>query len=111
MFLEGNTSKIVNSLKTKMMLSADNLEFEKASHLRDQIRAIEKVHEGQKVLKINSSNFDAIALSQSQDEAWVEVFFIRQGKLIGRDNYLMSIGEDDDESSIQTAFIKQFYKS
>ena len=110
MFLEGDTSKIVKSLKAKMMFSADNLEFEKASHLRDQIRAIEKVHEGQKVLKINSSNFDAIALSQSQDEAWVEVFFIRQGKLIGRDNYLMSIGEDDDESSIQTAFIKQFYK-
>jgi excinuclease ABC subunit C len=110
MFLEGDTSKIVKSLKTKMLFSAENLEFEKASHLRDQIKAIEKVHEGQKVLKINSSNFDTIAFSQSQGEAWVEVFFIRQGKLIGRDNYLMSVGEEDDESSIQTAFIKQFYK-
>tara|TARA_Y100000996_G_scaffold412171_1_gene397678 strand:- start:3358 stop:5205 length:1848 start_codon:yes stop_codon:yes gene_type:complete len=110
MFLEGDTSKIVKSLKNKMLSSAENLEFEKASHLRDQIKAIEKVHEGQKVLKINSSNFDTIAFSQSQEEAWVEVFFIRQGKLIGRDNYLMSIGEEDDESSIQTAFIKQFYK-
>ncbi|MFL2756817.1 MAG: excinuclease ABC subunit UvrC [Dehalococcoidia bacterium] len=110
MFLEGDTSKIVKSLKTKMLSSAENLEFEKASHLRDQIKAIEKVHEGQKVLKINSSNFDTIAFSQSQGEAWVEVFFIRQGKLIGRDNYLMSVGEEDDESSIQTAFIKQFYK-
>ena len=109
-FLEGDTGKIVKSLKSTMVIAAEHLEFEKASHIRDQIKAIEKVHEGQKVLKVNSTNFDTIAFSQSNGEAWVEVFFIRQGKLIGRDNYLMSIGEEDDKSSILGAFIKQFYK-
>ena len=110
MFLEGDTHKIVKALKSNMLLAAETLEFEKAATIRDQIKSIEKVHEGQKVLKITSTNYDAIAISQSHDEAWVEVFFIRQGKLIGRDNYLMSVGEKDDHTSVQIAFINQFYK-
>ena len=109
LFLEGNTGQIVKALRTRMKESAENLEFEKAAALRDQITAIDKVNEGQKVLSLNSQNMDIIGCAQWLSEAWVEAFFIRKGKLIGRDNYLMHVGEEDDLPSIQTAFIKQFY--
>ena len=109
LFLEGNTGQIVKALRTRMKESAENLEFEKAAALRDQVTAIDKVNEGQKVLSLNSQNMDIIGCAQWLSEAWVEAFFIRKGKLIGRDNYLMHVGEEDDLPSIQTAFIKQFY--
>ena len=111
MFLEGNTRQIVRSLKNRMKVEAEKLHFEKAAALRDQVSAIEKVNEGQKVLTMKSDNMDIIGCSQTSSEAWAEIFFIRQGKLIGRDNYLMAVGEFDDLASIQTAFIKQFYKA
>ena len=110
MFLEGDTRQIVKSLKNRMKVEAEELHFEKAAALRDQVNAIEKVNEGQKVLTMKSDNMDIIGCSQTSSEAWAEIFFIRQGKLIGRDNYLMAVGEFDDLASIQTAFIKQFYK-
>ena len=110
MFLEGDTRQIVKSLKNRMKVEAEELHFEKAAALRDQVNAIEKVNEGQKVLTMKSDNMDIIGCSQISSEAWAEIFFIRQGKLIGRDNYLMAVGEFDDLASIQTAFIKQFYK-
>ena len=110
MFLEGDTRQIVQSIKGRMKLEAENLHFEKAAALRDQVSAIEKVNEGQKVLTLKADNLDIIGCSQTASEAWAEIFFVRQGKLIGRDNYLMTVGEFDDLSSVQTAFIKQFYK-
>ncbi len=110
MFLEGNTKTIVSALDRKMIEAAKNLEFEKAAALRDQVNSINKVHEGQKVLKLRSQNMDIVGCAQWTSDAWVEVFFIRQGKLIGRDNYLMNVGEKDDLVSVQTAFIKQFYE-
>ena len=110
MFLEGDTRQIVQSIKGRMKLEAENLHFEKAAALRDQVSAIEKVNEGQKVLTLKADNLDIIGCSPTASEAWAEIFFVRQGKLIGRDNYLMTVGEFDDLSSVQTAFIKQFYK-
>ena len=110
LFLEGNTKQIVNSITNKMNAAAQNLEFEKAATLRDQVIAIEKVNEGQKVLSLDSKNIDIIGCSLWSSEAWVEVFFIRQGKLIGRDNFLMEVGQEDDLPTIQNAFINQFYR-
>ena len=109
LFLEGKTNKVVGSIKKRMLDAADSLEFEKAAVLRDQLTAIEKVHEGQKVLHLTSENADVIATAPGLREAWVEVFFIRQGKLIGRDNFLMAGTQDDDPDKILTAFVKQFY--
>ena len=109
LFLEGKTNKVVGSIKKRMLEAADSLEFEKAAVLRDQLTAIEKVHEGQKVLHLTSENADVIATAPGLREAWVEVFFIRQGKLIGRDNFLMAGTQDDDPDKILTAFVKQFY--
>ncbi len=109
LFLEGKTNKVVGSIKRRMLDAADSLEFEKAAVLRDQLTAIEKVNEGQKVLHLTSENADVIAVAPGSREAWVEVFFIRQGKLIGRDNFLMAGTQDDEPDKILTAFVKQFY--
>lgn len=109
LFLEGKTNKVVGSIKRRMLEAAEELEFEKAAVLRDQLVAIEKVNEGQKVLHLTSENVDVIAAAAGMREAWVEVFFIRQGKLIGRDNFLMAGTQDDEPSQILTAFVKQFY--
>ena len=110
LFLEGNTTQIVGSLKSRMNESAENLEFEKAAALRDQLISIEKVQEGQKVLTLKPENLDVVACSQWSDDAWIEIFFIRQGKLIGRDSYLMEVGQHDDITSVQNAFLQQFYE-
>ena len=109
LFLEGKTNKVVGSIKKRMLDAAESLEFEKAAVLRDQLLAIEKVNEGQKVLHLTSENADVIATAPGSREAWVEVFFIRQGKLIGRDNFLMAGTQDDEPDEILTAFVKQFY--
>ena len=109
LFLEGKTNKVVGSIKQRMLDAAESLEFEKAAVLRDQLTAIEKVNEGQKVLHLTSENADVIATAPGTREAWVEVFFIRQGKLIGRDNFLMAGTQDDEPNKILTAFVKQFY--
>jgi len=111
MFLEGDTKTIVKGLGSEMMVASDALEFERAGALRDQLKAIERVYEGQKVLTMTGENLDVIALAGDRDEAWVEVFFVRRGNLIGRDHYIMSGTRDEDTSGILTQFIKQFYDS
>ena len=109
LFLEGNTKQIVGSLRQQMLHAAESLEFEKAASFRDQLESIEKVQQGQKVLTLKSQNVDIIGCCQSSYEAWIEVFFIRQGKLIGRENYLMDVGISDSIGDVQSAFVKQFY--
>ncbi|MCH8108632.1 MAG: excinuclease ABC subunit UvrC [Chloroflexi bacterium] len=109
LFLEGKTDRVVKSIARRMEAASEELEFEHAAVLRDQLKAIEKVHEGQKVLHLTSENLDVIAAAPGAREAWVEVFFIRQGKLIGRDHFIMAGTEDDEPSKIITAFVEQFY--
>ncbi len=109
LFLEGKTDQVTKSISSRMEEAAEELQFERAAVLRDQLRAIEKVHEGQKVLHLTSENLDVIAAAASIREAWVEVFFIRQGKLIGRDHFIMEGTQDDEPNQILTAFVKQFY--
>ena len=109
LFLEGKIGRVVKGIRRRMLQASDALEFERAAMLRDQLSAIEKVHEGQKVLHLTSENMDVIAAAPSVREAWVEVFFIRQGKLIGRDNFLMDGTEGDRPELILGAFVKQFY--
>ena len=88
LFLEGNTKKIIQALSTKMEESAENLQFEKAAILRDQITAIEKVHEGQKVLTLKTDDVDVIGSSSWSKEAWMEIFFIRKGFNVIRFKYI-----------------------
>ena len=109
MFMRGRTGSVVKSIKGRMDQAADGLEFERAAALRDQLKAIESVQAGQKVLRNAGESFDAIALAEDDSEAWVEVFFVRSGKLIGRDGFMMAGTEDDSPSEIVNAFVKQFY--
>ena len=113
MFMEGKTDEVNQDLQLNMQRAAEALEFERAAVLRDRIRAIERVAEEQriKVDGIRASQMDVIALAQASRETWVEVFFIRHGKLIGRDHFFMEGTEDDSPSLVLGQFIKQFYQS
>lgn len=111
MFLEGNTKEVVSNLKTTMSEASDNLEFERAGALRDRLKAIEKVYEGQNVVGLGREDLDVIGAAYGGEEAWVEIFFIRQGKLIGRDHFTMSGTREEDGHEILARFIEQFYSS
>ena len=113
MFMEGNTEAVTRELKKKMDAAAEELEFERAAALRDQIRGIDQVAEEQQV-KVESNpggDMDFIALAQGTNETWVEIFFIRRGKLIGRDHFFMEGTQDDAPEVIMGQFVRQFYQT
>jgi len=109
LFLQGKTSKVVKNLEAKMIQASDSLEFESAAAYRDQLKSIENLQGSQKVLNLNSYSYDAIAVAQNRNESWVEVFFVREGKLIGRDNFSMTSSINTKPNELTAAFIKQFY--
>ena len=109
LFLEGKADRVVKSIEERMVRAAESLEFERAAVLRDQLKAVSSVHEGQKVLHLTYDNLDVIAAAAGRREAYVEIFFVRRGTLIGRDHFIMEGTQDDEPSGILTAFVKQFY--
>ncbi len=111
MFLEGKRDRVVRNLKNKMSRAAEALEFEKATLYRDQIQAIDKVMEGQRIAAAVSGEQDVVAFSQDGDQAYVQVFFIRNDKLIGRESFVMQGTQHEESPQIMTGFIKQFYSS
>jgi excinuclease ABC subunit C len=108
-FLQGHTEPIVGRLQTEMEQAAETLRFERAAALRDQIRAIENVVERQKVISPDYIDSDVLAMARSDGDAVVQVFFIRGGKLIGRDYFLLEGTTDSPDSEVLGEFIKQFY--
>lgn len=108
-FLYGRTEPIVSRLQAEMEKAADELRFERAAALRDQIRAIENVVERQKVISSEYLDSDVIAMARSDGEACVQVFFIRGGKLIGREYFLLEGTEASPDPDVMAEFIKQFY--
>lgn len=108
-FLQGRTDPIVNRLKKEMLAASDDLKFEKAATIRDQITAIEKVVEKQKVLSTDQVDSDVIAMARADGEACVQIFFIRSGKLIGREYFILEGTEEVNDSEVVTEFLKQFY--
>ena len=113
MFMEGDTESVTRELTAKMDDSSTKLEYERAAVLRDQIKSIERVAEDQRI-KVDSNpvgDTDLIALAQGTDETWIEVFFVRHGKLIGRDHFFMEGTQDDPVGLILGQFIKQFYET
>ena len=113
MFMEGNTEAVTRELRRKMESAAGELEFERAAVLRDQIRGIDQVAEEQQV-KVESNpggDMDFIALAQGSNETWVEIFFIRRGKLIGRDHFFMEGTQDEAPELVISQFIRQFYQN
>jgi len=111
LFLEGKQELVLHDLKNKMRKASQQLQFEKAALFRDQIQAIKDVIEGQKIAITVKGDHDAIALAQTRDIAYVEIFFIRSNKLTGRDYILLDGIRDEAPSQIMTSFIKQYYAS
>jgi len=110
-FLEGKQELILRQLNQKMMEASHRFQFEKAALLRDQIRAIEKVIEAQKIAVTLKGEQDVIALAQDKGLACVEIFFIRNNKLVGRDHFIMENIYDETPNEIITSFVKQYYAS
>ena len=111
MFLEGRQEGVVKELERKMAGASERLEFERAAVLRDQIRAVEMVTERQKITSTERGDQDVIALAQSKDQANVEVFFIRSGRLVERDHFMVQGAQDEEPGQIMTGFLNQFYDS
>ena len=109
MFLEGKQDSLLKRMVKRMEKAAEQLEFEKAAELRDQIQAVEKVVAKQKIVSAGQEDQDIIAFARGYNEACVQVFFVRQGKLLGRDHFFLKVNEHMDRSSIMTAFVKQYY--
>ena len=112
-FMEGDTEAVTSDLNRNMEQAAEKLEFERAAVLRDRIRSVQRVAEEQRInVDANPvSDMDIIALAQGSNETWVEVFFVRHNKVIGRDHFFMEGTKDYAPSLIQAQFIKQFYQS
>lgn len=108
LFLEGRSEDMVKSLRRKMEQAAENLEFEQAVRLRDQLQAVEKITEKQNIVT-GAGDQDAVGLARSAAGICVQVFFIRSGKMVGRDHFLLSGGEEEEDADLLTAFLKQYY--
>ena len=110
LFFQGKYSTIVNNLKREMMEAAENEEFEKAAVIRDQISSIEEIMEKQFVdLADDDLDQDVIAIAPGENEVVVIIMPIRNGKIVGRDDFLMSASEYDSSSEIMFSFIQQYY--
>ncbi len=109
-FLQGRTEPIVKRLRAEMIQASDNLEFEKAAAIRDQLLAIERVVEKQKVISSEQVDSDVIAFARNKGDTCGQIFFIRSGKLIGRETFMLEGAEDEDPQNIVAQFITQFYE-
>lgn len=109
LFLEGQTEPVMQRLRAEMEAAAEALNFERAAQLRDQILAIERVVERQKVVSSAETNQDVVAFARADHDTCVQVFFIRAGKLIGRETFVLEGAEDEDARAIMGSFLKQFY--
>ena len=108
-FLGGSTEPVIADLQRQMDDAAQNLDFERAAQLRDQIKAIDQIVEKQKVVNASTIDEDVIAFARTDTDACVQIFFIRSGKLVGRDYFVLEGTADEDNAEIMTSFLKQFY--
>lgn len=108
-FLNGRTEQIVARLEKDMEQAAQELRFERAAAIRDQLLAIQKIVERQKVIVSEYVDSDVIAMARSNGDTCVQVFFVRGGKLIGRDYFMLEGAEDTPDADVMAEFIKQFY--
>jgi len=111
LFLEGKQEKVVRMLESKMKEAAVAMDYEKAAILRDQLQAIDRVIEGQRIATTVKGEQDVVAFVNDNDRAYVQVFFIRGGKLIGRESFVLQGTNSEKPKQIMASFIKQFYSS
>ncbi len=112
LFLEGKHDEVAKALREKMQEAAENLNFEEAARIRDRIQAVERVLEKQRVIHTEGQDDqDIVALASSDDETCAMVFFFRNGKLIGREFFILQGTRDSSPGEVMTSFLQQFYES
>jgi excinuclease ABC subunit C len=108
-FLEGKADEIAASLETKMQAASERWDFEEAALYRDQLDAIRRVIERQKIVSAAMADQDVVAFARADGDACVQVFFIRHGRLIGREYFVLDGAAEETDIDVVTSFIKQFY--
>ena len=108
-FLDGKWANVTKKLKDEIEEASKNQEYEKAAYLRDKMIAIENISQKQKVSNINENAIDVIGIAKNDITACIEVFFVRQSKMIGRENYFFNDLVDLEEKEILSSFVKQYY--
>ncbi len=111
LFLEGKQEKVIRELEGRMEEAAKALDFEKAALLRDRIRAVRQVIEGQRLATRVRGEQDVIAFVQDKDRAYAQVFFVRSGRLVGRESFILEGTRSEEPSQIMASFVEQFYHS
>lgn len=107
--LEGKSEKILKNLKKQMEEASKKLDFEKAAYMRDKMVAIERASQKQKVSNISENNIDVIGIAKSEYEVCIEIFFVRNSKMVGREHYFFDELIDVKDAEIISGFIKQYY--
>ncbi len=108
-FLGGRYQEVIQELQEKMQQASEELRFEDAMEYRDLIQSIKKIGERQKITGHSGEDNDVIAMAMDGEDAIVQVFFIRGGRLIGRDHFYLKVAAGDTRSQVMTSFLKQFY--
>ena len=108
-FLNGDSDDIFRELEEKMLLASEELRFEDAMEYRDLCNSIRKIKERQKITSYGEEDKDVIAMAMEETDAVVQVFFIREGKLIGRDHFYLKVAQGDSRAQVLSSFLKQFY--
>jgi excinuclease ABC subunit C len=111
LFLEGRDDEVVREIRLKMDEAAEGLEYERAAVLRDQIQAVERVTERQAMATAAGVDTDVFGLARQDNQACVQVFFIRRAKVIGRDAFTLEGVAEEPDDQVMASFLKQFYQS
>ncbi len=108
-FLKGNVKEFIKELEEKMLSYSKNLEFERAKEYRDHIINIESLMERQKVTSVSAQNMDIVSLSRARNYVTIQVFFMRNGKIVDREHFIIENEFDNNDAEILSSFMKQFY--
>jgi excinuclease ABC subunit C len=111
LFLEGRTDEVVRQLKVEMAAASEEMAYEKAGRIRDQLQSIEQVTERQAVASTKPADEDVFGFARGETEAVVQVLFIRGTRMIGTDNFTLDGTKDESDADVMASFIKQFYES
>lgn len=108
-FLSGNYKPIIDSISKKMEAASEELDFEKAAEYRDLMISVKNVAQKQKITDTNGVNRDVVALARDEDSVIIQMFFVRDGKMVGREHYYMKHAQEESDEEIMSAFLTQFY--
>ena len=108
-FLNGNFKSVLKELEEKMQKASEELRFEEAMEYRDLMKSVKQIGERQKITGSDGEDKDVVAVAADENDAVAQVFFVREGRLIGRDHFYLRVAREDSEAQVLSSFLKQFY--